>query len=52
MLNTIKEIIQNSTNIIDELFEIKVFLSNLSENADESSRNIIAECLGKSIYFN
>ena len=55
ILNTLKEIIQDSKDISKSLIELVPFLFDYSENKDESIKNFVAECVGKLIktyYFN
>jgi hypothetical protein len=46
LLNTLKEIIQNSEAISDKILKLVPFLFEFSEQKDESVRNIAAECIG------
>jgi hypothetical protein len=47
MLNTLKEIIQNTVELSEDIVKIVNFLFNCAKHSDESLRNIIAECIGK-----
>jgi len=47
MLNTLKEIIQNTDTINQSIRGIIGDLFKCSENTDESLKNIVAECIGK-----
>ena len=46
ILNTLKEIIQDSKDISKSLIEVVPFLFDYSENKDESIKNFVAECVG------
>lgn len=47
MLNTLKEIIQNTNQLSEEIIKIVKFLFDCAKHQDESLRNIVAECIGK-----
>lgn len=50
ILNTLKEIIQDSKDISKSLIELVPFLFDYSENKDESIKNFVSECVGKIFY--
>lgn len=49
ILNTLKEIIQDSKDISKSLIEVVPFLFDYSENKDESIKNFVAECVGNNL---
>ena len=46
ILNTLKEIIQDSKDISKSLIDLVPFLFDYSESKDESIKNFVAECVG------
>lgn len=46
ILNTLKEIIQDSKDISKSLIDLVPFLFDYAENKDESLKNFVAECVG------
>lgn len=47
ILNTLREIINDSEDISKNLINLVPFLFKYTENKDESVRNFVAECVGK-----
>ena len=47
MLNTLKEIIQNTKTLSADVINLVKFLFDSANHKDESLRNIVAECIGK-----
>ena len=52
LLNTLKEIVQNSDYFTQSLLDMIPFLFEFSLNKDESVKNILAECIGSNFASN